>query len=448
MNVRQLMARLASAPDRAVALSASHQPITAAELLRWAGRWRAALPEPAGAWAVYHSDSAQAAAMVLALWMSGGEPWLAPNNLPATCQAMAGRVCGFMGEFPGIDGLQPAPAGELAEPDPQLPLCLFTSGSSGEPQLIRKQQFQLFKEVAALEAAFGASLGDALVVSSVSHQHIYGFLFRLLWPLATGRLLAAENLAYAEALVSYPGRRLAWVASPTHLTRLPAGADESRLAAIFSSGAPLPADASARAAQRFGAQVIEVFGSTETGGIGWRRQHLGETLWTPFDGLSLRVDARQQLEIRSPYLPDQQWHRCADRVRLEAGGFALLGRADRIVKVEGKRVSLEQLEAALLACPEIVDVRLEPLQRQGAVAQRDELLVLAVLSEQGRQLLQQGRQVVIGPLRQCLAQWLERPLLPRRWRFVDRLPRNAQGKLQQSALKALIDELMMEIRRD
>ena len=60
------------------------------------------------------------------------------------------------------------------------------------------------------------------------------------------------------------------------------------------------------------------------------------------------VDA--QLEVTSPHLPNADWWRTQDRVEADAGGgFRLLGRADRIVKVEERRVSLTALERQLLA---------------------------------------------------------------------------------------------------
>ncbi|MCO6705214.1 AMP-dependent synthetase, partial [Streptomyces sp. CHB9.2] len=77
---------------------------------------------------------------------------------------------------------------------------LSTSGSSGEPKLIAKQLFQLANEVAALECLWGASLGAATVLGSVSTQHIYGLLFRVLWPLCAGRPFARQALPYTEEL--------------------------------------------------------------------------------------------------------------------------------------------------------------------------------------------------------------------------------------------------------
>ena len=66
-------------------------------------------------------------------------------------------------------------------------LVIHTSGSNGEPVAIPRRLAQLDAEVRALQQAFGAGLDEALVLGTVSHQHIYGLLFRVLWPLAAGR---------------------------------------------------------------------------------------------------------------------------------------------------------------------------------------------------------------------------------------------------------------------
>lgn len=449
MNVRQLLGNLQSEPGRIIALDQT-QSITAAALLNGAAKYYARLPASAGRWALYFDNSVECAAAVLAVWLRGGQPCLAPNNLPATCAALRPQVDGFIGEFHSIDTLhqadQPAADWNTDSLANEPGIAFFTSGSSGEPQCIEKHAAQLFNEVATLESTFGDAMGDALVVSSVSHQHIYGFLFRLLWPLVSGRPFATDNLTYSEAISTYAAPRMVWVSSPTHLTRLPPTLIEPRVAVIFSSGAPLPGDASQAAAVAFDADVIEVFGSTETGGIGWRCQHRGEQHWRLFPGLTIETDDEDILSLRSPHLPNDQWHTCADRIRLEAQGFLLLGRADRIVKVEGKRVSLEQLEALLMACAEIDDVRIEPIRRRGRVAERDELMVLAVLSSSGMRARDAQRKVLIAQLKSKLGEMLERPLLPRRWRFVERLPRNSQGKLEKNQLQQLVDELLVEKR--
>ncbi len=122
-----------------------------------------------------------------------------------------------------------------------------------------------------------------------------------------------------------------------------------------------------------------------------------------------------------------------DAVALEADGtFSLLGRLDRVVKIEEKRVSLPQVEAALKA---------HPLVRDAAVAvleERRRMLGAAVVLE-GREDLEDPavRRALGERLGAHLAQSLEGPALPRRCRFVAELPRDARGKLRAEDLAAL-----------
>src|SRR6185503_9046762 len=111
-------------------------------------------------------------------------------------------------------------------------------------------------------------------------------------------------------------------------------------------GASTPRSAPTR--RCLGEAPLEVYGSTETGGIAWRAQREGAdgADWTPFPGMALETDRDGALRLRSPYLPDGEWLTLGDAAELLPGGrFRLKGRLDRVAKIEGKRVSLPELES-------------------------------------------------------------------------------------------------------
>jgi len=417
------------------------QPEWRAEVAGWAAHFAA---QPGAAVALYFEDCLHAAAALLGAWHAGKTVWWPGDALPATAERLAAQVNHFAGDWPGRScaHVQPAPEPDWQALDAQAPaLVVFTSGSTGEPVAIPKRLHQLFDEVRALEACFGSRLEGARVVGTVSHQHIYGLLFRLLWPLAAGRPIVAERQAYLEDLAGLEGR-LALVASPAHLKRLALpdlAALPGRLAALFSSGGPLPDEALAPCAVGLGQTPIEVYGSSETGGVAWRQRAPGDDAqhpWRALPGVEWRI-ADEQLELRSPQLGSDDWFRAADRVRAEGPGFVLLGRADRIVKIEEKRVSLAAVEQALLALGGVQELRLPLLP-----GRRQELgVVLVPSAEAWAEIDAQGRAAWLASRKAVLAPLLEPTVRPRRWRLVAELPANAQGKTTQAALVALFDPL-------
>ncbi len=83
---------------------------------------------------------------------------------------------------------------------------------------------------------------------------------------------------------------------------------------------------------------VEIYGSSETGGIAWRQT---ESLWQPLPGVQLALNTEGALRIDSPWLALGQTEQTADAAELFADGrFALRGRLDRIIKLEEKRISL------------------------------------------------------------------------------------------------------------
>ena len=179
-----------------------------------------------------------------------------------------------------------------------------------------------------------------------------------------------------------------------------------------------------------------VYGSSETGGIAWRRWDTDLPPWQPLPGVQWRIDDGC-LAVASAHLETPGWWRTQDRVEALADGrFRLLGRADRIVKIEERRVSLDALERALREDTEVDDVRVLVLP-----GQREQLAAVVVPADPA--LLEGGdaRRRALGQrLGARLAHAHDAVTRPRRWRLVQALPINAQ--VTQAALAALFQPLM------
>jgi acyl-CoA synthetase (AMP-forming)/AMP-acid ligase II/3-hydroxymyristoyl/3-hydroxydecanoyl-(acyl carrier protein) dehydratase len=390
--------------------------------------------------ALHLEDAAELAVALFGAWRAGVDVLL-PSDLQAqTRERWSGEVDLWLTDQPGDIQLAELHAPALPATSLDLDSCrlsLCTSGSSGEPKLIEKRLWQIANEVETLERLWGEDLGSACIIGSVATQHIYGLLFRVLWPLCAGRPFVRKQLPFPEDLqrISREHPVFAWVASPALLKRMGDNLDWPALSAVrrvFSSGGALPAEAAQELHQRLGQWPSEILGSSETGGIAWRQ---GDNLWQAFEGVRLSQDSDGALLIQSPYLPVDHTEHIADAVRFAADGrFELLGRLDRIVKLEEKRISLPLLERALEGHDWINEARLGVVREN-----RASLGALIVLSASGLHALRnQGRRALTEHLRDYLRAHCEPIALPRRWRILRHLPFNAQGKLPQAEVDALL----------
>ena len=415
--------------------------------------WHALLRQQAGRnYALYLDDSIEFSAALLGAWHAGKTVWLSADTLPASCAALRASVDGFLGQFP--EELQPLQAatdmpstlaisGRLSAAMPAL--VVFTSGSTGVAQAIPKKLAQLANEVATLEILFGDRVADAAVLATVSHQHIYGLLFKALWPLCAGRAMHAISIVYPEELVTAAAAGpCVLVASPAHLKRLPDHLDwtavRRTLRAVFSSGGPLAADDAMTAGALLGSVPIEVYGSSETGGVAWRqRASVEDHAWQAFPTVAWRLGDDSALEVRSPHLANDDWLVLTDRAASSGERrFLLLGRSDRIVKIEEKRISLTAMEAALAGSGLVAEARI--LLCEAVAGERQRLAAFVVPSAEGHSLLnEQGKLALNKRLRAVLASVVEAIAMPRRWRYLEQMPLNSQGKTTAAALLALLD---------
>jgi len=317
-------------------------------------------------------------------------------------------------------------------------LTLFTSGSSGTPKAIQKTLEHIENEINELEVTWGKLLDNSKVHSTVSHQHIYGLLFRVLWPLCAGRAFARYNLDYPEQIMTHATKETTLISSPALLKRMTTEYSPKHIRCVFSSGGPLNFDSAQQSEQLLGSRPIEVYGSTETGGIAFRQQWEATTPWQLFDCIEATLNSEKCIKLLSPYIDKHNWYQTADECEMVSDNqFILKGRTDRIIKIEEKRVSLVEVEKRLEQLSWIDECVVIPFEEP-------ERLILAsviVLSTEGRAKLDtmtKGKFWLL--LRSELRNWLEPTAIPRRYRILDEIPLNSQGK-------RLISEIEQHIKQ-
>ena len=439
-----LPAPVLSAPPDAVAFYRNTEPVTHAAFRAGIKAARRALMRLEAPEVVLYDDDAYAFLVWLfACWQNGQTALLAADDLPATHTFLPfpwiGRCGGsvlpdWSGSVAETDtGAFPGPVPQFDRPG----LVLFTSGSSGTPDRIFKAPAQLYREASILQQRLDSPLPPSTrFVGSVPHQHMFGLAHRLIWPLCAGYPIVTELFHHPEELGRLPAEPHVLISSPSMLKRLAQMEAFSSSANFFftlSAGSPLHDDVAVACASRLATQMIDTYGSTETASVMWRLTPGG--IWREHPGITMALDEHGCLKLRSPLLPNDDWFQTQDTAVHDGNGWRLTGRADRVAKIEGRRVALGEIEAVLLALPEIAEARTAPLYRE-----RDEIVAAAVLSEAGRaKLLSLGKMRFDHWMRQRLSASIDHIALPRRWRYVSALPYNAMGKTTAADIVRLFD---------
>jgi uncharacterized membrane protein len=344
--------------------------------------------------------------------------------------------------IPGIlDGKKDINAEETAQ-TPQINadetvILMYTSGSTGKPRAVQQRLTEFETDNAFVLSRWGEEFLKRKVCSTVSQHHIYGLLFSILLPFTAGIPFGRRRVQYPEEMEKLIDDSYMIITTPSFLKRAveieTAESLKLRRPWVFTSGGVLTPETAQKTEEIFGFWPVEVYGSTETSGIAHRQSKNGPE-WTVFDNAVISKNDEGCLVIRSPYIRDPAGFTTGDLVKiLDDGRFILKGRADSIVKIEEKRISLPEVESRIMQSGLVSDVCVVAMEDR-----RQYLVAALVLNEAGRQKFRDTEKYARNRyFQEYLLRFFENVLLPKKWRYLDELPLDAQGKKKKLDIQAL-----------
>jgi acyl-coenzyme A synthetase/AMP-(fatty) acid ligase len=310
-------------------------------------------------------------------------------------------------------------------PADQVVACVFTSGSTGEPQPHFKTWGSLVVDMRG--EAKRLSVGAAhTVFGTVPPQHMYGFESTVMLPLVTGATLTGERLYFPadiESAIAAASPPRILFTTPFHLRAWMESDGAGQIETMVSATAPLSVALARQAEERTGARLYEIYGCTEAGQVATRRP-TESVEWHALDGMRVWNEGEQAMcagaHVEAPTALQD-----VIEVRGDGTRFLLHGRSSDMVNIAGKRNSLGYLNHQLTAIPGVVDgAFFLPDEAAGDGVTR--LTAFAVAPGLDARAILAALRERIDPA------FMPRPLL-----MVESLPRALSGKLPREALRAL-----------
>ena len=389
-----------------------------------------------------------------------------PSGLPVITlddPAIGAELTGLLGG--PLEAEEAAPAGPR-----DAAYLIYTSGSTGRPKGVVVEHAGIVNRLAWMQDEYRLSAGERVLQKTP-----FGFdvsVWEFFWPLITGACLVMarpdghRDPRYIATLVRDSQiSTLHFVPSMLEeFLRDPAAAGCTGLRRVFCSGEALPASAQARFFELLpGAELHNLYGPTEASvDVTYHRCRagdggpppIGRPIWNTsvyvLDGALGLVPAGVAgelylagVQLARGYLnragltgerfvacpfgpPGTRMYRTGDLARWNADGqIEYLGRVDDQVKIRGYRIELGEIEAVLAAQPGVA---------QAAVVVRQDRPGGGTLV--GYVVPAPGAQPDPDALRAAAAAALPSYMVPAAVVVLDRMPLNANGKLDRRALPA------------
>ena len=352
---------------------------------------------------------------------------------------------------------------ESADIEPRDPgdtaVLIYTSGTTGKPKGAELTHFQLYMNCTIAGQLFGYH-SDDVTLAVLPFFHVFGLSSVINVAVRYGGCLSiVPRFTPAGVLDALEGDRCTVIGGvPTMLHALAhqdiTGRDLSALRVAVSGGASLPEDVMRTFEGKYGIEVLEGYGMSETASScsfnrpgDTRALSIGKPMW----GVTMRVgDAadrplppgRENVgeilirghNVMKGYLGRPEataealrggWLHSGDLGYMDSDGFYfIVDRAKDLVIRGGYNVYPREIEEVLYAHPDIVEAAVigKPDERLG------EEVVAVVVPRPGSEL---SADDVIAYTRERLAAYK----YPREIRFMAELPKGPSGKILKSALR-------------
>lgn len=285
-------------------------------------------------------------------------------------------------------------------------ICFRTSGSTGEPKPCIHSEHELWQEAQFLKTLLGDRKG---LVSCAPPHHCYGFMFGLFLPYFLGipvkRLPPFGHIFFSSLKNGYAGIGLPFMYEAIQSANMAANEGDIIL---ISATSPFAPDAFRNLAGK-GFRIIEIFGSSETGVLGWREDPASPFRLAPYfsangAGTIRRLESGREISL----MDSLEWE--------GAGYFYPRGRLDTVIQVGGINVSAGKVAGLLRQIPGVRDCAIRSVRPGGRLK--------AFIALKEGSCKDTVRKAVLAA--SSAFSVAERPV---RFDFGKDLPRNAMGKL-------------------
>jgi acyl-CoA synthetase (AMP-forming)/AMP-acid ligase II len=330
----------------------------------------------------------------------------------------------------------------------QIASLTFTSGTTGKPKTVPYTHTNHLWNIEVCSRAWDWNQNDSLLVT-VPLSHFNGVVMALSGAIYHGNTMFLhrwfDELATLEALASGKITMFNHAASAyVKLVALPqADFDLSKVRLCTSGAAPLPPAVWQEFKDRYGIEIVETYGSSETGRIAGNRLHervLGSP-GKPFPEVNLRISRAGEVEVKSAglfpgyyknpaatkaALTDDGFWRTGDIGELKDGYVYLKGRIQERIRRFGYTISPRDVEWALHQLPQVKDAYVMGVQKPDQPA--DELVYFItgnITEPEVRGFTKQN----------MLFAWRPDKII-----FLDDLPKTRSGKTKIAELKKILED--------
>ena len=313
---------------------------------------------------------------------------------------------------------------DFTEFDPKnIFINFYTSGSTGEPKCVRKSFDNVILEVQELKRLFPAD-DDSVFVTTLKLTHMFGFAFALIYPFYSGFIIDTDVIKFPEQIKA---DKYVFVSSPSFLDRM-AKYDDNPYPPeyIYSAGDKLKSETFKYFAQK--SKVVDIYGSTESGTIGYRTD-CNDDYFTLFGDSKIQISENNTTVLQSSYFYEDKLI-LNDYIEQKGDKFKVLGRSDRILKVQEKRISAIELENYLNEHPLIIN--------SYCMKTGEKVAAVVVLTEEGKEkLLKYGSVEIIKELKSHMKNFSS--IIPQRWRFLSEIPKTQAGKTDRAKIEEIFN---------